>query len=143
MNLSGKDNNFSELLEKIENDADSKIKCDKCNRMNNIPKKTTIIKLPDILIFTLNRTSNEYENSNKKVKIMPDKEIDMKKYIDNALIDKYTKYKLFAMVLKENNDANFRYISEININKKFNINDDDKNYLYNSYGLFYRRDKNS
>lgn len=70
----------------------------------------------------------------------------MKKYIDCNLKVKYTKYKLFAIVLMENNDTDLRYICKVNINEILaKINDDkiDASYLDSYYGLFYRRSKHN
>jgi ubiquitin C-terminal hydrolase len=146
MDLPEKDCNFSKLLKQIENTGEVESTCDHCKIKGKFTNKTTIIKLPDILIFTLNRATKVDKNKISKVKIKPEEEIDMKKYIDINLKTKHTKYKLFAIVLMENNDNDLRYICKFNINEILAIIDNDKienSYLDSSYGLFYRRSKHS
>ncbi len=135
------DCNFLKLLEQIFNSGKKQMQCDICKVSNNCSKKTTIIKLPDILIFTLNRADNGKIN---KVKINPDKEIPISDYIDCNLKAKHTKYKLFAILMKNNTDL--KYICKVNrkgnLAKIFN-DQNDTSYLDSSYGLFYRRSKHS
>jgi ubiquitin C-terminal hydrolase len=121
-------------------------KCDRCKKNISLKEKTTIIKLPEILIFTLKRFGLN-NNSINKIKIILDDEIEMGDYLDINNKENRTKYKLFAINIRkgENNNygcqiciikrANEWY--EIGMNYKKVI----KNFCYNDYsdGLFYRR----
>jgi ubiquitin C-terminal hydrolase len=137
MDLPEKDCDFSKLLKNIENSGEEKIKCDFCDKKSTFSKRTTIIKLPNILIFTLNRASKIDKNKINKVKIRPN-EIDLKKYIDSNVKNRNIKYKLFAIVLLQNDDAGSRYICKFTKNSELD-DQNDTSYLDSSYGLFYRR----
>lgn len=63
--------------------------------MTEIEIKNTIIKLPDILIFTILRNKD-----NEKIEIKPDVTIEMKKYIDPSLKEYSTYYELFAVNIR-------------------------------------------
>jgi ubiquitin C-terminal hydrolase len=55
--------------------------CHKCNKEINIKEVIKIIKLPEILIFTLEWNINKINNS----LIEPVEIIDIKEYIDNSV----------------------------------------------------------
>ena len=124
------------------------ISCPKCFQENNVREYTKIIKMPYYLIFTLER----FLNGINKVSIIPDKIIDIRKFIDSSIYDRYgTQYELFAINIKLGKDCNSGHqICQI---KKdgvfFEIDDVDIRLIDNifpnsystddSYGLFYRK----
>ena len=116
----------------------------KCKKEIEVEEKTKIIKLPEILIFTLER----YQGSPNRVKIEPDKILEMNNYIDKTLSVESTSYELFAINIRFGSTINYGH--EICQVKRddiwYEIDDsivDDKIKSYNesSYGLFYRRIK--
>ena len=116
--------------------------CPKCNKEIVIKEKTNFIKLPEILIFTLER----YKEIVNNTWIKPDEIIDMKIYLDNSVNSARTKYQLFAINIRFGKTSDFGHeicqvkrngewyeINDTNVSKKtFDHND-------NSYGLFYKR----
>ena len=87
--------NFSEILDENYKKYKIRDKClnVKCKKDFNIDEEEKIIKLPEILIFTISRS----RGTNKKTEIKPDVIIDMKKYIEPTLKETNTKYQLFAI----------------------------------------------
>ena len=69
---------FSEVLDKNMNNNILTMNCPFCSKEINILDESYMIKLPEILIFTLER----YQKDNNDVEIEPDNYIDMKKYVD-------------------------------------------------------------
>ena len=117
--------------------------CPKCYKEINIKEETKIIKLPNILIFTLER----YLGPTNNVKIIPNETLDMKKYIDSSLKVQNTEYELFAVNIRFGRNANFGHeICQVKRSKNwYEINDSDykeiESYSHydSSYGLFYRK----
>ncbi len=138
---------FSDVLEaNIGNNNILTMDCPKCGREIEIKEDTKIIKIPDILIFTLER----YQGPTNKVMIEPDKKLEMKDYIDNALNIENTEYQLFAINIRFGSTANYGHeICQVNRDGKwYEINDrygkeiENISHFDSSYGLFYRKIKN-
>ena len=114
----------------------------RCGKEIEVEEETKIIKLPEVLIFTIER----YQGIHNKVKIEPDRELEMRDYIDKSLIIESTKYELFAINIRFGSTINFGH--EIcQVKRKgvwYEINDNSwkeiegPSYFDSSYGLFYR-----
>ena len=136
---------FSEILEEnLGFDNNLKMDCPKCEKEIEIEEVTKIIKLPEILIFTLER----YQGEPNKVKIEPDETLEMDKYIDKSLSVESTSYELFAINIRFGSTINYGHeICQVQRDGIwYEINDSTVNYKKNShfdssYGLFYRRKK--
>ena len=137
---------FSDVLkENIGNYTNLVLDCPKCNEEIEIKEETKIIKLPNILIFTLER----YQGTHSKVKILPDKILDMKEYIDKSLIIDSTLYELFAINIRFGMTENFGHeICQVKrdgiwyeINDSYGYKIKDVSHLDSSYGLFYKKIK--
>ena len=123
-----------------------KVECQKCGRDINIIEKATIIKLPKILIFTLQRSMNQHFS---KICIMPDLFLDMKSYIDNSIKVNNTTYELYAINIKMGeNDKDGHEICrvkrkgiwyEINDTEIREIKNPCKNFNGCIYGLYYNQ----
>ena len=121
--------------------------CPKCKGDTKINEYSRIIKLPQILIFTLER----YQDSSKNnVEIFPEQIIDMKKYLDDSLkCYDTTKYELFAVNINLGTNQNDGHeICQVKReNRWYEINDEsvteihDLSHFDSIYGLFYRRKK--
>ena len=114
----------------------------KCKKEIEVEEKTKIIKLPEILIFTLER----YQGSPNRVKIEPDKILEMNNYIDKTLSVESTSYELFAINIRFGQSIDSGHeICQVKRNGIwYEINDTsaykrNKTYNNNSYGLFYQR----
>ena len=138
---------FSEVLKaNIGNESNLILDCPRCKKEIEIKEETKIIKLPEILIFTLER----YQGQTNKVKIEPDKILDMKQYIDKSINVDNTLFELFAINIRFGSTANFGHeICQVKRNGKwYEINDssgheiNELSYFDSSYGLFYRKIKN-
>ena len=139
--------NFIDILDSnLGNENNLIMNCTKCNQEINLKEETKIIKLPEILIFTLERYQGETNNIN----IIPDEIIDMKKYIDESLKIENTKYQLFAVNIRLGKNINFGHeICQVKRNGIwYEINDlhfkkiKNLSHFDSSYGLFYRKNKN-
>ncbi len=140
--INGKQN-FSDILKSNFGILDDlTIECKNCHRENVLKSKTCFIKIPDILIFTLERNVGKANN----VEIEPNEIIIMDDYLDNNLkTGNY--YELFAINIKLGNDINFGHeICQVKRNNIWYEIDDttgriinNKSYYDSSYGLFYRK----
>ena len=135
---------FSEVLKQnigIENNLI--MDCPYCKEEISLKEKTKIIKLPEILIFTLER----YQGPFNDVEIIPNETLEMSQYIDKSLKENGTKYELFAINIRLGRSANFGHeICQVKRNGKwYEINDSvgkeisRTGYYNSSYGLFYRK----
>ena len=138
---------FSDVLKaNIGNDNILTMDCPKCHKEIDVKDETKYIKLPDILIFTLER----YQGPTNKVSIVPNEIIDMKDYIENPLNVDCTIYELFAINIRFGSNANFGHeICQVKRKGKwYQINDsygyeiESPSNFDSSYGLFYRKRKN-
>ena len=118
------------------------INCKKCNKEIEIKEVTKIIKLPEILIFTLER----YQGKTNDVEIIPDEKIDMANYVDISLNITNLEYELFAINIRYGKTKEFGHeICQVKRNNKWYEINDMKSYERtlkrnnNSYGLFYKR----
>lgn len=138
------DCSFSHVLNSNIGGANNlSMNCPGCKKEITLKEYTTFIKLPDILIFTLER----YQGETNNVKIKPDSPINFKQYIDKNLYVDCTNYELFAINIRYGKTANFGH--EICQVKRdgvwYEINDRNGNKIKNtshydcSYGLFYRK----
>ena len=137
------------LYENIGKKIKIKIDCSNCNKKISTYEETTLIKIPKILIFTLER----YLNKKNDVSIIPDKILDITDYVHESLKEKEKKfeYELFAINIRLGKTANFGHEKcvvklkdiwyEIDDEKYFRI-DNLENYYKDSYGLFYIKKEN-
>ena len=136
---------FSKILkENIGKEVKVTIDCPRCRKEIKAIESTEIIKLPEILIFTLER----YLGGTNNVEIIPNKKLKMHKYINNSIKKNNNyEYELFAINIRFGNSPRSGHeICQIKIdNEWFIINDKtyykeklDK-FTKNSYGLFYKR----
>ena len=104
-----------------------------------------IIKLPDILVFTIER----YMGETNRISIKPDEIIDVKKYVDTHIKD--TNFELFAVNIRLGYDnENGHQICQIKKNNDWYILNDSNTparsdlneYNKNTYGLFYKKIEN-
>ena len=138
---------FSEVLKKnIGMENNLIMDCPYCKEEISLKETTKIIKLPEILIFTLER----YQGPFNDVEIIPNETLEMGQYIDKSLKENETKYELFAINIRLGRNANFGHeICQVKRNMKwYEINDSIGRKInrigYNdaSYGLFYRKKNN-
>ena len=135
--------NFSKILfENIGKINCLTMNCKNCKKEINIKEEIKYIKLPEILIFTLER----YQEIINNTEIKPDEIIDMKQYLDNSIHLTSTKYELFAINIRYGSTRDFGHeICQIKRNGKWYEINDTKSYkktnehYKNLYGLFYRR----
>lgn len=141
---------FQEILyENIGKKKKIKVDCSICENNFSSYEETTFIKVPKILIFTLER----YLNRKNEVSIIPDKILDITKYVHKSLKknnEKY-EYELFAINIRLGKTDNFGHEKclvklkniwyEIDDEKYFRI-DNLENYYRDSYGLFYIKKDN-
>jgi len=141
------DCNFSDVLKaNIGNGNTLTMDCPKCNKEIIIKDETKYIKLPDILIFTLER----YQGPTNKVLITPDEFLDIKNYTDKSIKTDSFIYELFAINIRFGSTANYGHeICQVKRNDKwYEINDtrgyqiSNISYFDCSYGLFYKKKKN-
>lgn len=135
------------LHENIGKNMNLTMNCIYCKREIKVKEITKIVKLPEIIIFTIERFFGGINN----IKITNEKKINMKNYLDDLVKEEYNKngveYKLFAInircgehyghqkcqiILNDNsiyeiNDSEFEKIKETDLEEKY------------SYGLFYKR----
>lgn len=130
------------LFENLGNINNLTMNCPKCNKEINIEEKTKFIKLPEILIFTLER----YKEGINNIRIKPDDIIDMKGYLDNSVNITNLRYELFGINIRFGKTRDFGHeICQIKRNGKWyeindlKVNKEISDYNDNSYGLFYRR----
>ena len=141
-NIYNKCNFKSVLSQNLGNYNNLTMNCPKCDKEINIKEEIKIIKLPEILIFTLERYINNINNT----LIEPDEIIDMKEYIDTSVNLGNTKYGLFAINIRFGKSNDFGHeICQVKRNGQwYEINDTNayiksRDYNDNSYGLFYKR----
>jgi ubiquitin C-terminal hydrolase len=139
-----RDCNFSDVLyANLGKCNNLTMDCPQCNEEINIKEENKIIKLPDILIFTLER----YQGTTNNINIIPDSKINMKKYIDLSLNVGNFEYELFAINIRLGSSANFGHeICQVKRGGKwYEINDRNGkeikkiSHFNSSYGLFYRK----
>ena len=116
--------------------------CSNCKKNIKCKKEVKIIKLPEILIFSLERKKSDLKRS----QIILDYEINLAKYASN---EKNPIYKLFALNIKLRNNANNGYYIcqveregiwyQINDHLVEQIKRPGENYNKNICGLFYKR----
>ena len=119
------------------------IDCPKCATELEVKEKTTFVKLPEILIFTLAR----YQCAKNNVEIIPPEILDMKYFIDDRLKVHETVYELFAVNIRLDGNTNLGHeICQVKRNGLwYEINDtnvkriDSLSHFDCSYGLFYRK----
>lgn len=142
-----KEINFSTILEEdIGKEKCMQMKCPNCKKNLVLDEITKYVKIPEILIFTLER----FFGKHNKVKINPDTVLDISKYIDETIMDdnKQYLYELFAINVRFGDTTNYGHeICVIKINNEwYEINDDVFKKIENlnkynqySYGLFYKK----
>ena len=133
---------FSEILYKNIKSNNLTMNCKYCNKEITINEEIRYIKLPEILIFTLER----YQEKINNVEIIPDKIIEMGKYIDKSVYISNTKYSLFAINIRYGSTRDFGHeICQIERNSEWYEINDTKSYIRqnehnkNIHGLFYKR----
>ena len=142
----GKSCLFSDVLENNLGKYNTLIiDCPKCATELEVKEKTTFVKLPEILIFTLAR----YQGTKNNVKIIPDEKLDMKYFINDRLKVHETVYELFAVNIRLDGNTNLGHeICQVKRNDLwYEINDTNVKRIARvshfdcSYGLFYRKKK--
>ena len=135
---------FSDILNaNIRNGNTLTMDYPKCKMEINIKDEKKYIKLPDILIFTLER----YQGPTNNVSIIPDELLDVRDYTDKSVITESYIYELFAINIRFWSTANFRHeICQVKRNGKwYEINDTRGYQISNisnydcSYRLFYKK----
>ena len=121
--------------------------CPGCNKEISLKEYTKFIKLPEVLIFTLER----YQGETNNVEIKPDPNpINLKQYIDKNLNVDYTNYELFAINIRYGKTADFGHeICQVKrdgvwyeINDRYGDKIKRTSHYDCSYGLFYRKTNN-
>ena len=114
--------------------------CPECKKNIKLEIVKQFTKLPEYLIFSIDR-NNE---TNNKIEIKLEPTLEIEKFIDISLKEKYIKYELVAINIKDNN----QYYCDIKKNgnwyeiNKGNYNKIDFPYKNNSIcGLFYKKIK--
>ena len=121
--------------------------CPYCKDRIQFEDISKIIKLPEILVFTIER----YIGDTNTIPIIPNEIIDLKDYVENSSI-KYndTLYELFAINIRFGYSNQFGHqICQIKKeNNWYTLNDNNSpkksqldEYIKNSYGLYYKRIK--
>lgn len=130
------------LFENIGKLNNLTIFCKKCKKEIETKEETKIIKLPEILIFTLER----YQEKTNDTEIIPDEIIDMTNYLDSSINLRKLEYELIAINIRFGKTKDFGHeICQVKRgNKWFEINDTkayERTFEYNrnSYGLVYER----
>lgn len=133
---------FSDVLNKNFEKNILTMNCPYCNNEITMDEETKIIKIPEILIFTLERYQGDYND----IEIEPDEYINMNNYIDSSVNVKETMYELFAINIRFGKNKNYGHeICQVKRKGKWYEFDDisgydkSQNYNKNSYGLFYKR----
>lgn len=118
------------------------MECLNCKNMMKMKEETKLVKLPEILVFTLER----FLGGTNKVEIIPNEFIDLQQYADPNLKGVETLYELFAINIRFGSNKNWGHeICQIKINGYwYEFNDSyaslKKNDYYScSYGLYYKR----
>ena len=119
------------------------MECLHCKSIMKIKEETKLVKLPEILIFTLER----FLGGPNKVEIIPDDILDLGPYIDPNLKEVDTIYELFAINIRFGSTKNWGHeICQIKLDGgywyEFNDNTTSlkkRDYNNSSYGLYYRK----
>ena len=135
--------NFRKVLEEnLPPKNEIEMECQKCGKMMKITEETKLVKLPEILVFTLER----FLGGVNKVEIIPDEILDLQSYADPNLTGVETIYELFAINIRFGSTKNWGHeICQIKINQfwyEFNDNATSfkkRDYNNCSYGLYYKR----
>ena len=108
---------FSDILNaNIGNGNTLTMDCPKCKMEINIKDEKKYIKLPDILIFTLER----YQGPTNNVSIIPDELLDVRDYTDKSVFNESYIYVLFAINIRFRSTANFGHeICQVKRNGKW------------------------
>ena len=118
--------------------------CPYCKNKIRFEDISKIIKLPEILVFTIER----YIGETNRIPIKPNERIDVKDYVEKSMNIKNTLYELFAINIRFGQSANFGHqICQIKKeNNWYTLNDMSypsishvNEYNSNSYGLFYKK----
>ena len=136
---------FSDILKKnIGESCISSMECPNCKEEINTKSKSSIIKLPEIFIFTIERFTPR-----NTIPIEPDDEIILSDYIDDSSYIEDVKYELFAINIRigETLYSGHQFCQIKENNKWYEINDNEKKianrkYERYSHGLFYKKISN-
>ena len=131
------------LFENYGNNNNLILNCPICKQEITIKEETKFIKLPEILIFTLER----YQGPTNNVAIIPSEFLDMSPYIDNSLKSINARYELFAINIRIGNTKNYGHeICQVKRNGIwYEINDtigkkiNSISFFDSSNGLFYKK----
>ena len=137
---------FSDVLDFNFENCKKTMDCPKCQKQIEIKEENKIMKLPEILIFTLERILGV----NDTISVDLAQSINMQKYVDKYSYRENMEYELFAINVRLGKEINSGHQLcaikkgdiwyEINDQMVKKINPNDCNYLReNSYGLFYRK----
>jgi ubiquitin C-terminal hydrolase len=119
------------------------LNCPICKQEITIKEETKFIKLPEILIFTLER----YQGPTNNVEIYPSELLDMSPYLDASLKSTNAKYELFAINIRLGNTKNYGHeICQVKrngiwyeINDTFGKKINSISNFDSSNGLFYKK----
>ena len=133
---------FKKVIEEnLPPNNEIEMECEKCKKMMKLTEETKLVKLPEILVFTLER----FLGGVNKVEIIPDDILDLQNYADPNLTGVETLYELFAINIRFGSTKNWGHeICQIKINGYwYEFNDSSTNfkkrdYFDCSYGLYYR-----
>ena len=135
------------LKENLGYSINVKSSCPKCNNKILFEDISKIIKLPDILVFKIER----YIGETNTIPIKQTEIIDVKDYVESSLNITNTLYELFAINIRFGYSTEFGHqICQVKVNNQwFTLNDANNpkvgnvdDYYRNTYGLFYRKSEN-
>ena len=98
--------------------------CSTCDKEIKVKEKTKVLKLSEIIIFTIER----YIDGINNIQIRNEMNIDMKNYLDDIVKDEYkneTEYELFAINIRYGNHYGHQICQIIINNNIYEINDED------------------
>lgn len=138
---------FNKVIEKnLPPSGIAEMECLKCKNLMKIKEETKLVKLPEILVFTLER----FLGGTNKVNIIPDEYICLDDFKDPNLKGVETVYELFAINIRFGSTKYYGHeICQIKISDSwYEFNDTYTSikkcdYFDCSYGLYYRRIKRS
>ena len=132
------------LKENLGYPINVKSSCPYCKRKIIFKDISKIIKLPEILVFTIER----YIGGTNEIAIKPNEKIDVKDYVEEPNNFKNTTYELFAINIRFGYSNQFGHqICQIKKDNNWCILDDTSDpiirekimYNNNIYGLFYKK----
>ena len=134
---------FEDVIKQNLSSSDITMNCEKCGRSMKINENKKIVKLPEILIFTLER----YINGTNNLNITPNEIIDLKPYVDMNLKCDTIRYELFAKNIRLGSTKKHEICQIIMDGSWYEFNDKQISRLHRhgcddcTYSLFYKKKK--